>query len=96
MADACLFLMENYDGDSQVNVGTGTDCTIKELAELIAVATDFTGEAEWDTSKPDGTPQKLLDISLLSDAGWKSKIHLTDGIKQTVAWYRANSETLRS
>jgi GDP-L-fucose synthase len=96
MADACLFLMENYDGDSQVNVGTGTDCTIKELADLIAAATGFTGETEWDAAKPDGTPQKLLDVSLLAQAGWTSKISLAEGIKRTVAWYQDNRETLRS
>jgi len=96
MADACLFLLENYDGDSQVNVGTGTDCTIKELASYVAEATHFTGESEWDTTKPDGTPQKLLDVSLLAEAGWTSKISLADGIKQTVAWYQANRESLRS
>jgi GDP-L-fucose synthase len=96
MADACLFLLENYDGDSQVNVGTGTDCTIKELAELVAQATHFSGETEWDPTKPDGTPQKLLDVSLLAKAGWTSKINLAEGISQTVAWYQANRETLRS
>jgi GDP-L-fucose synthase len=96
MADACLFLMENYDGDSQVNVGTGTDCTIKELADLISAATGFAGETEWDATKPDGTPQKLLDVSLLREAGWESKIGLAEGIKRTVAWYQDNRETLRS
>jgi GDP-L-fucose synthase len=96
MADACLFLLENYDGDSQVNVGTGTDCTIKELAEYVAEAADFAGESEWDTTKPDGTPQKLLDVSLLAQAGWTSKISLADGIAQTVAWYQTHRESLRS
>jgi GDP-L-fucose synthase len=96
MADACIFLMENYDGDSQVNIGTGTDCTIKELAEFVARATNFAGESEWDTTKPDGTPQKLLDVSLLAQAGWTSKISLADGITQTVAWYQSHRESLRS
>jgi GDP-L-fucose synthase len=96
MADACLFLLENFDGDSQVNVGTGTDCSIKEVAGLVAQATGFTGETEWDTSKPDGTPQKLLDVTLLARAGWTSRITLADGLAQTVAWYQANRENLRA
>ncbi|MDQ0279275.1 GDP-L-fucose synthase [Arthrobacter silviterrae] len=95
MAAACLHLMENYDGDAQVNVGTGTDVTIKELAEAVAEATGFTGQMEWDTTKPDGTPQKLLDVSKLADAGWTSSISLTDGVKTTVEWYRAHSESIR-
>jgi GDP-L-fucose synthase len=95
MADACLFMLENYDGSSQVNVGTGVDCTIKEIAQMIAASTGFQGETEWDTSKPDGTPQKLLDVSLLEKAGWKSKISLQDGISQTVSWYRENKDSLR-
>jgi len=95
MAAACLHLMENYDGDAQVNVGTGTDVTIKELAEAVAEATGFTGQMEWDTTKPDGTPQKLLDVSKLADAGWRSSISLTDGVKTTVEWYRAHLESIR-
>lgn len=95
MADACLFLLENYDGDSQVNVGTGTDCTIKELAGYVAEATHFSGDIEWDTTKPDGTPQKLLDVSLLAKAGWTSKISLAEGIKHTVSWFQDNRDTLR-
>lgn len=95
MADACLFLMENYDGASQVNVGTGKDCTISEIAQTIAEATGFTGETEWDTSKPDGTPQKLLDVSMLEKAGWTSKISLTEGISQTVKWFREHKDSLR-
>ncbi|MCU6479902.1 GDP-L-fucose synthase family protein [Arthrobacter sp. A2-55] len=95
MAAACLHLMENYDGDAQVNVGTGTDVTIKELAEAVAEATGYAGKMEWDTTKPDGTPQKLLDVSKLADAGWTSSISLTDGVKTTVEWYRAHSESIR-
>lgn len=95
MAAACLHLLENYDGPSQVNVGTGTDVTIKELARIVADAVGFEGETEWDTSKPDGTPQKLLDVSYLADAGWTSSIGLDEGIRSTVEWYRANSLSLR-
>ena len=96
MADACLHLMEHYDGPDQVNVGTGSDVTIKEIAETIGEVTGFTGETEWDTSKPDGTPQKLLDVSKLAEAGWTSKISLQEGLERTVAWYREHVDTLRA
>jgi len=95
MADACLHLLENYDGPSQVNVGTGSDVTIKELATIVAAAVGYAGEIEWDTSKPDGTPRKLLDVSKLAEAGWKSSISLEEGIGSTVEWYRANIESIR-
>ncbi|MBT1004472.1 GDP-L-fucose synthase [Paenarthrobacter sp. DKR-5] len=95
MAAACLHLLENYDGPSQVNVGTGSDVTIKELAQIVADAVGFEGETEWDISKPDGTPQKLLDVSYLADAGWTSSIGLDEGIRSTVEWYRANALSLR-
>lgn len=95
MATACLYLLENYDGAQQVNVGTGSDVTIKELASIVAEAVGYDGEMNWDTSKPDGTPQKLLDVSKLSDAGWTASINLRDGIKSTVAWYRANLGSIR-
>lgn len=96
MASACLHLMENYDGPSQVNVGTGTDVTIKELAALVADAVDYRGEIEWDTSKPDGTPRKLLDVSKLTDSGWSASIGLQEGIRTTVEWYRENRLQVRS
>ena len=82
MADACIFLLENYDGPSQVNVGTGVDHTIREIAEMVAAATGFTGETNWDTSKPDGTPQKLLDNDLIHSLGWKAKLSLRAGLDQ--------------
>ncbi|GGH41208.1 GDP-L-fucose synthase family protein [Microbacterium album] len=95
MADACLHLLEHYDGPSQVNVGTGTDVTIREIAETIAEVVGYQGETEWDTSKPDGTPQKLLDVSKLAQAGWTSKISLQEGLERTVAWYREHVGALR-
>lgn len=95
MADAVLHLMEHYDGPEQVNVGTGSDVTIREIAETIGQVVGFTGETEWDTTKPDGTPQKLLDVSKLADAGWTSKISLQDGLERTVAWYRDNVDHIR-
>lgn len=96
MAAACLHLLENYDGPSQVNVGTGSDVTIRELASLVASAVGYTGEIAWDTTKPDGTPRKLLDVSKLAEAGWSASIGLEDGVRQTVEWFRNNSLTIRS
>lgn len=95
LAAACLHLLEHYDGPDQVNVGTGRDVTIKELALLVAEAVGFTGESSWDTSKPDGTPQKLLDVSRLAEAGWTSKIGLQQGIRSTVQWYREHLDDIR-
>lgn len=95
MADACLHLLEHYDGPDQVNVGTGSDVTIREIAETIADVTGFQGETEWDTTKPDGTPQKLLDVSKLAEAGWTSKISLQEGLERTVAWYRDHVGSIR-
>ena len=95
MADACLHLMEHYDGPDQVNVGTGSDVTIREISETIASVTGFEGETEWDTSKPDGTPQKLLDVSKLAEAGWTAQISLEEGIERTVAWYHEHVESIR-
>ena len=94
LADACLYLLEHYDGPEQVNVGTGSDVTIQEIAEIIAHAVGFTGETLWDTSKPDGTPQKLLDVSKLAKLGWKSQVSLEQGIQSTVDWYRRNMDDL--
>lgn len=95
MADAVLHLLEHYDGPEQVNVGTGSDVTIREIADTIAGVVGFSGETEWDTSKPDGTPQKLLDVSKLAQAGWTPKITLEEGLDRTVAWYRDHVDTIR-
>jgi GDP-L-fucose synthase len=80
VADACLYLMQNYSGSEQVNVGTGKDLTIKALAELVKRTVGYTGKIIWDTTKPDGTPRKLLDVSKLTALGWKYKTELPDGI----------------
>lgn len=96
MASACLHLLENYDGPSQVNVGTGKDVTIKQLASLVADAVGYRGDIEWDSSKPDGTPRKLLDVSKLADSGWTASIGLEDGIRSTVEWYRDHLTSLRN
>lgn len=96
MADAVLHLMEHYDGPEQVNVGTGSDATIREIAETIADAVGYTGSTEWDTSKPDGTPQKLLDVTRLADSGWTAQIDLREGLERTLAWYRRHRSGLRA
>ena len=82
LADACFFLMQQYEAGEPVNIGVGDDITIKELAGLIQRITGFSGTINWDTSKPDGTPRKLMDVSRLTKAGWKARITLEDGIKQ--------------
>ena len=87
LADACLFLMLNYDDDQIVNVGTGVDVTISELVATIAEVTGFKGQIEYDTSKPDGTPRKLLDVSRLEALGWKAKIGLREGVARAYRWY---------
>ncbi|MEY2895168.1 MAG: hypothetical protein RIS42_887 [Bacteroidota bacterium] len=81
LAEACLFLMENYSDTELVNIGTGVDVTIKELAETVQKIVGFEGEIRWDVSKPDGTPRKLMDVSKLHGLGWKHHIELMDGIR---------------
>src|SRR5438034_5802809 len=90
LASACLFLLENYDSPEIINVGCGEDISIRELAELICDLVGFDGELAWDTSKPDGTPRKLLDVTKLRALGWKPAITLRQGIAQTYDWFRAN------
>ena len=81
LAEACVFLMETYSAPGFVNIGTGTDVTIKELAELISKTVGYEGEIVWDSSKPDGTPRKLMDVGKLHDLGWHHKIDLADGLR---------------
>jgi GDP-L-fucose synthase len=90
MADACVYLMENYDASDIgefVNIGVGEDVTIRELAELIREIVGYEGEIVYDTTKPDGTPQKLLDVSRLRELGWNARISLRDGVRQAYEWY---------
>jgi GDP-L-fucose synthase len=87
LADACLFLMQHYDRDEHINVGTGEDLTIRALAELVREVVGFSGEIVFDTSKPDGTPRKLLDISRLRGIGWTPRISLREGVESTYAWF---------
>ena len=89
LADACIFLMNNYDNSEIINIGTDEDISIKELAEMIKEITGFTGEINWDASKPNGTPRKLLDVSKLHNLGWKHQINLPDGILSVYEWYQS-------
>jgi GDP-L-fucose synthase len=79
---------ENYDSSMHLNVGTGEDLSIKDLAENVAAAAGFTGQIEWDSTKPDGTPRKVLDVSRIKALGWKPTITLEEGIASTIAWYK--------
>jgi GDP-L-fucose synthase len=87
MAEACIFLMNKYNDGEIVNIGTGTDVTILELAQLIKSEVSFEGKLEFDATKPDGTPRKLLDVSKIHSLGWKAKVPLSEGIRKTVQWY---------
>lgn len=90
LADACVFLMNNYDKNELINIGVGRDITIQELAELIIEIVGYKGEIKFDTSKPDGTPQKLLDTSKLNKLGWSAKTGLREGIEKSNQWFRNN------
>lgn len=87
MADACVYLLESYKGKEFFNVGSGTDVSIRELAELVRSVVGFEGNIVYDTSKPDGMPRKLMDCSKLSNAGWRYKTELKEGLKKTYQWY---------
>lgn len=91
LADASLFLMDHYNDSEIVNVGTGVDVSIKELAGSIAKTVGYDGEIMWDTSKPDGTPRKLLDVSKLHNLGWHHSIDLPEGVAQTYQWYQTQT-----
>jgi len=93
LAEAVVLLMNNFDYSNIgefVNIGTGKDITIKELAELMSDIIGFKGNSKWDKSKPNGTPQKLLDVSRINNLGWQAKTSLRDGIKMTYKWYLEN------
>lgn len=87
LAEACIFLMNRYDRPGIINIGTGEDLTIKDLAELTQKVVGYDGKIIWDTTKPDGTPQKLLDVSKINALGWQHKVELTDGINSTYEWF---------
>lgn len=96
LASAAVHLMATYDDDEPINVGTGVDLTIAELAAAVAEVVGYSGRIEFDASRPDGTPRKLLDVSRLHAAGWQHRTGLRDGLQTTYAWYRRNRDRLRA
>ncbi|MBQ1172305.1 MAG: GDP-L-fucose synthase [Lachnospiraceae bacterium] len=95
MADACVFLLENYEGEQHVNIGTGKELTIKELAELVKRTVGFEGEIVWNSSMPDGTPRKLTDVTKLHELGWTHKVELEEGVKLAYEWFKENVDHAR-
>lgn len=95
LADAVIYLMNTYDDSEIINIGTGQDLSIKELAEKISRLIGYRGTIAWDTDKPEGTPRKLLDITKLKNLGWQSQVSLDEGLKDTISWFIANYNTLR-
>ena len=95
MADATVFLMNNYDGEQFVNVGVGEDVSIRELAEIVKDTVGFEGELTFDSSKPDGTPRKLLDVTRINNIGWQADIQLNEGVKSTYDWFLDNIDKFR-
>ena len=95
LADATLFAIEKYDSDLHLNIGTGEDISIKELASLIALQAGFSGQISWDATNPDGTPRKVLDVTRLRELGWRPKIDLQSGIRSTIEWFKANQSKVR-
>ncbi|ROZ85988.1 GDP-L-fucose synthase [Gordonia sp. OPL2] len=96
MARACLHLLERFDGPQQVNVGTGEDHTVAELAQMVADAVGYSGETRWDNERPDGTPRKVLDVSTLKNSGWRPSTSIVDGIAETVEWFRQHKAVVRT
>jgi GDP-L-fucose synthase len=95
LADALIFMIENYNDSQFLNLGSGKEITIKKLTELVAKITEFTGTIEWDTSKPDGTPRKVLEMSKLHSLGWQHKTSLEEGLKKTYQWFLDNAQNIR-
>jgi GDP-L-fucose synthase len=95
LADACVYLMNNYDSSKIINIGTGEDLTIKGLAEKIKSVVGFEGEIKWDTSKPDGTKRKRLDVGRLNATGWKPKTDFNEGLQMTYSWFAENFDKIR-
>jgi GDP-L-fucose synthase len=94
LAEACLTLLEHYDDPTPINVGTGHDISIGDLASLVAEIAGYTGRIEWDTTKPDGTPRKLLDVARVSAIGWRPHTSLREGLRSTYVWYEVESSRL--
>ncbi|MCR4892644.1 MAG: GDP-L-fucose synthase [Lachnospiraceae bacterium] len=92
MADACVYLLEHYSGEQHVNIGTGKEISIRDLAEIVKETVGFQGEIRWNSDMPDGTPRKLLDVSKLNSIGWKEKVSLREGIRLSYEWYLSQDE----
>jgi GDP-L-fucose synthase len=95
LASACLHLLDHYNGPSPVNIGTGVDHTIGEVSAMVADAVGYKGNVRWDHSKPDGTPRKLLDVSLINELGWQSSTDIKTGIRSTLDWYESQRSEVR-
>lgn len=95
MSDACVYLLEHYDGEQHVNIGTGKELTIRELAELVKKTVGYEGEIVWNHDMPDGTPRKLTDVSKLHKIGWTHKVELEEGVKLAYDWFRENVDSAR-
>ena len=94
VADACVFLMENYNSSDIINIGYGEDYTIKEIVEIIKDVVDYKGNIIWDTTKPNGTPKRLLDSTKLFNLGWKPKVELRQGLKDAYTWFKENNKNI--
>lgn len=95
MADACVFLMNTYSGEGIINIGCGVDYTIREVVENIATVVGYKGDIQWDTSKPDGTPKRMLDSTKLFEMGWRPKVGLKEGLTKAVNWYKLHKHEIK-
>ncbi|MDE7185401.1 MAG: NAD-dependent epimerase/dehydratase family protein, partial [Lachnospiraceae bacterium] len=95
MAAACVFLLEHYSGEQHVNIGTGREVTIRELAEIVRRVVGYEGEIVWNKEMPDGTPRKLTDVTKLHNLGWMHKIELEEGVQLAYDWFKENVENAR-
>ncbi|MDE6816354.1 MAG: GDP-L-fucose synthase, partial [Lachnospiraceae bacterium] len=95
MADACVFLLENYSGEQHVNIGTGKEVTIRQLAQIVKETVGFEGEIVWNQDMPDGTPRKLTNVDKLHGLGWTHKVELEEGVKLAYEWFKENVDSAR-
>ena len=96
LAEACHVILDHYDEDQPINIGTGSDLTVAELARLVAGIIGYNDEIRWNVDKPDGTPRKVLDVQRLNRLGWKPTISLEQGVRATYEWYVAQQDTVRT
>jgi GDP-L-fucose synthase len=96
LADACHFLLENYSSPEIINIGNGWEISIKEAAEVIREIVGYQGEIRWDTNQPDGNPRRLLDVSRLTNLGWKAKTNFREGVEKTYRWFLDNRAIARA